>query len=294
VAVGLASLAGLRAAGDRRVDRFPVGQDRLRLAVGTQGAQLVETGRLAGRLQPRQRPFDQLAFGIAVGHLLQGLGGGRGGRGGAVDRGRRVRRRRLGQPRLRLAATPQLGMNAGDDPPQPLDLEGGNQFLPRVPGSIGLAGEELGKGFVEGLAGGAGGLGGVEHAEARVDPGRHRVPGQEAVAEAVDRRHPGTADSRQQLRGPLGSQLGPSRQLGADPLAQLGRGLVGEGEGEDRVGGDFAVADKAAVALHHHPGLAGAGAGLEQDVAAADLDRRRLLWGRPALAHRSSTSSSSS
>ena len=86
----------------------------------------------------------------------------------------------------------------------------------------------------------------------------------------------------QQLRRPLGARLGPPRQLGADPLAQLGRGLVGEGEGEDRVGGDALVADEAAVAVDHHPGLAGAGAGLEQDVAAADLDRRRLLGGRRA------------
>ncbi len=53
-------------------------------------------------------------------------------------------------------------------------------------------------------------------------------------------------------------------------------------------GGDALVADQAAVALHHHPGLAGARSGLEQDVVAGGRDRRGLLRRRRALsAHRS-------
>ena len=75
-------------------------------------------------------------------------------------------------------------------------------------------------------------------------------------------------------------------KLGADPGAQLGGGLVGEGEGEDRVGGDALVDDEARVALDHHPGLAGACARLEQDIAPARLDRRLLLGRRRALDRR--------
>ena len=54
------------------------------------------------------------------------------------------------------------------------------------------------------------------------------------------------------------------------------------------------IADQPAVALDHHPGLAGAGARLDQHVAPAEKDRRRLLGSRSALAHRSSTWLSSS
>ncbi|MGC4074116.1 MAG: hypothetical protein QM760_16710 [Nibricoccus sp.] len=77
--------------------------------------------------------------------------------------------------------------------------------------------------------------------------------------------------------------LGAAGELGADAGAQLGGGLVGEGEGEDGVGGDALVDDEAGVALDHDAGLAGAGAGLEQDVAAASLDRGALLRGGGAL-----------
>ncbi len=82
----------------------------------------------------------------------------------------------------------------------------------------------------------------------------------------MDRRHPGAAEPRQQLARPLGPGLGPALQLGPDALAQLGRGLIGEGEGEDGAGGDTLVADQPTVAIDHHTGLAGAGAGLDQDL----------------------------
>ena len=79
-------------------------------------------------------------------------------------------------------------------------------------------------------------------------------------------------------------------ELGADPLAQLGRRLVGEGEGEDRVRGDALLADQPAVAVDHHPGLAGSGARLDQDLgrrrprsplAAPRSARRSLIARRP-------------
>ena len=132
------------------------------------------------------------------------------------------------------------------------------------------AGEELLERLVEGLARGALGLRRVEHPEAGVDPDRDRVRGEQPVAEAVDRRHPGAAERRRAARAPAPSRAAARRSSSrADPLAQLGGGLVGEGEGEDRVGRDALVADEAAVAVDQDAGLAGAGAGLDQDVAAA-------------------------
>src|SRR4051812_44159058 len=65
-----------------------------------------------------------------------------------------------------------------------------------------------------------------------------------------------------------------------------------EGEGEDGVGRGAPLADRRAVAVAHHPGLAGAGARLDHDLGGRRLDRGSLLGGWPALAHRSSSSSS--
>ena len=84
--------------------------------------------------------------------------------------------------------------------------------------------------------------------------------------------------------------IGAPLDLGPDPLAQLGRRLVGEGEGEDRVGRDALLADQPAVAVDHHAGLAGPGPGLDKDLAAlASIAARcssvgpRSLTARPLL-----------
>jgi hypothetical protein len=169
-----------------------------------------------------------------------------------------------------------------DDAAQAFEVVGGDGLLA---GRVG-AGEELGEGGIEGLAGGALGLGLVEDAEARIDSGGDRMGGEDPVAEAVDRGDPGAAHGREE---PRGADRGGARpggaagEIGADAGAQLGGGLVGEGEGEDGVGGDALVDDEAGVALDHDPGLAGAGAGLEQDVVGARLDRRALLGRGGAL-----------
>jgi len=176
-------------------------------------------------------------------------------------------------------------MDAEHHGTQPAEVEGGDGPL-----ALGLAaGEERLQRLFEGLAGRAVGLGSVEHPKAGVDPDRDRVRGEQPVAEAVDRRHPGAAQPRQQLAGALRALGGPPLELGADPLAQLRGGLVGEGEGEDRVGRDALVADQPAVALDHHPGLAGAGPGLDHRLGGARLDRRQLLGGRRPLAHRATS-----
>ncbi len=96
----------------------------------------------------------------------------------------------------------------------------------------------------------------------------------------MDRRHPGAAHLAQQSVGALGPLLGAARQLGSDPLAQLGRRLVGEGDRQDRVERDPLVAGQPAVAVDHDAGLAGPGAGLDHRHPGPDGDRRGLLCGR--------------
>ena len=88
--------------------------------------------------------------------------------------------------------------------------------------------------------------------------------GEQPVAEAVDRRHPGAAEPRQELARHARSRPRPSPDLGADPLAQLRRRLVGEGEGEHLVRRHPLLADQPAVAVDHDARLAGAGSGLDQ------------------------------
>ncbi len=107
--------------------------------------------------------------------------------------------------------------------------------------------------------------------------------GQKAPAEPVDRGDQGAAESgdqRIELVGRLWVAGLATPQLIARPLAQLGRGLVGEGEGEDCVGRDAVGGDQVAVAVDEHSGLAGAGARFEQDVAPAGADCGGLLPGR--------------
>ena len=101
----------------------------------------------------------------------------------------------------------------------------------------------------------------VEHAEARVEPGRERVRPQQAVAEAVDGRDPGAVE--------LAGEVGPPEldEPRADPRPQLAGGLLGVGDHEDRVDVEAALADGAREALHEHGRLAGAGAGGDEDDA---------------------------
>src|SRR5436190_23617038 len=101
----------------------------------------------------------------------------------------------------------------------------------------------------------------------------------------MDRRHPGAlagaGECRQLVRsGALagrGRLLATVRQGAADAAAELGRGALGEGEGEDPLDTDAVVDDRGAVALDEHPRLAAAGTGLAEDVAIARLDRATLL-----------------
>src|ERR687897_544220 len=80
----------------------------------------------------------------------------------------------------------------------------------------------------------------------------------------------------------------PSALL-AHPAAELVGRSLGEGEGEDALGADLLLDRGRTEAIDQHGGLAGAGAGAEEDVAVPRAGRRRLLLG--PLAHSSSSSS---
>ena len=73
------------------------------------------------------------------------------------------------------------------------------------------------------------------------------VPPQDPHAGGVERGHP--------------HLLGDRADEGADPVLHLVGGLVGEGDGEDLEGADALVADQVGDAVREHAGLAGAGAG---------------------------------
>ena len=60
------------------------------------------------------------------------------------------------------------------------------------------------------------------------------------------------------------------------PALHLGRGLVGEGDGEDLVGTGLAALDQVRDAVGQHPRLARAGARQDEQRAAFVVDGRRL------------------
>ena len=66
-----------------------------------------------------------------------------------------------------------------------------------------------------------------------------------------------------------------------DPRLHLARGLVGEGHGEDAAGGGPALGQKMCDAGGQRAGLAGAGAGEQQDRAVQRLDRGALRGVQP-------------
>ena len=110
----------------------------------------------------------------------------------------------------------------------------------------------------------------VEDLEAGVDSGVERALLEQAGGERVDRLDVGRVDLSQRVVEPssFGSVGGPTASFGersADPRAQLAGRLFGEGDRHD-------VAQLGVVAAHElddpvdqDPGLAGAGAGLQEE-----------------------------
>ena len=87
----------------------------------------------------------------------------------------------------------------------------------------------------------------------------------------MDRRDPGA------LGRACGLVIARFTQPHADALAQLGCGLLGERDRQDLSDTDSVLMDGPGEALDQHRGLAAAGAGVEQQLALAALDRKRLL-----------------
>ncbi len=171
--------------------------------------------------------------------------------------------------RLQLQLEPgraQRLVDTGEHPPQPLPPVGGEQPQPLlVP-----AAAELLERLAEGLASQDAALAVVEHAEARVDPGCERVGLQEPVAEAVDRRDPGSVEISGEVVALELVQAAP------DPPAQLAGRALGVGDHEDRVDVEAALADGAAEPLDDDRRLAGARSGRDEDDAGL-FDRPQLL-----------------
>ena len=134
-------------------------------------------------------------------------------------------------------------------PRRPAIVEGGDGLL-----ALAVAGrEELLERFVEGLVARRGrprarrapGTGG----RSRPRPGGRRAAGCRSRGSSSPRRCRG----RRAAPAPAPSRRRRGRSIAARiRCAQLGGGLVGEGEGQDRVGRDALVADEPAVAVDHH------------------------------------------
>ena len=211
---------------------------------GLHGGHQVEGWRLGGAGEDLESPRDGRVCSLSGLRSGSAASAASGARRIAAARSRlgRIREERLGKP-----AAAELGVDRDHDPAQAGDVVAGDGLL-----ALGVAaGEELLERVFEGLVGGAVGLGRVEDPEPRVDPDRDRVRGEQPVAEAMDRHHPGAAEAVEQSPRPVRAGVGAELDRRPDPLPELGGGLVGEGEGEDRVGRDALVADEAAVAVDH-------------------------------------------
>jgi hypothetical protein len=96
-------------------------------------------------------------------------------------------------------------------------------------------------------------LGPVEHPKVGLEPHLERVLAEDPVAERVE-------------RGDLDVSVAVLHQR-VDALFHLGRGLVGEGERQDLFGTRFLLGDEPGNAPRDDGGLAGAGAGNDQEGA---------------------------
>ena len=213
--VGEAALAGLRNPAQRRLDRLLVGGHRLRLAPGSQRRHLVEARGLSApsrRVRARSTSswlalpgFSSASASAAATPACR-------------NAPRDVRLGLLGKLGLGGAAAAQLGVHADRDRPQPTDVESRGRVL-----AASVAPRQEGfERLVEGLARGSLGLRGVQHPEPGIDADGDRVGREQAVAEAVDRRHPGAAESRQQLarRAPTHPRPGARARRGSAGAAR--------------------------------------------------------------------------
>ena len=155
---------------------------------------------------------------------------------------------------------------AGDHPPQAARAVGREQSQPLAV----LISAEHRQRLVEGLALDDPRLAVVQHAVARIDPGRERMGLEQPVAETVDGRDPGSVERAGEV---VPAELEQSRANARGELA--GRALRVRDD-ENRLDVEPPVADGAHVALDQHCRLSRPGAGRDEDDAGR-LDRRELL-----------------
>ena len=170
-----------------------------------------------------------------------------------------------------LPAGAQLGVGAHDRAAQRSRRVGGDQLDP-----AGLVAGELLERTVEGAVDQTPCLHLVEHGEGWIQPRAERVGPEQAGAEPVDGRDVSAL-------GGAGLGVGTAgAQALADPFTQLGGGLVGERDREDRADIDAVLEHRAGKPFDQYRGLAAARPGVEEQLAPAALDRVELFGG-PAL-----------
>ena len=259
---------------DGRAERVGVLPDRQLL-------EIVGVGQLARRrpLEHGRAALESLdGRGDALSRSGPGQLGERGAHGGLEPFGlaRDARRLRLLEARAASAAAAQSRVGGADHVAQAVGRVGRDHL--EALGLLALA-HEGPEGAVEGVGGDALGLELVEHAEVRVDARAERVSAQHARAEAVDRRDPGRLG---------GAGVGAPAEIEKAPAharPHLGRGLLGEGDGEDGVDCHAVLDHRLDEALHEHGGLAGAGPGTHHQRAVPALDGPGLLRGQAGGAH---------
>ena len=261
-----AELRRVERAGQRRLARASAGRRRPSAGLGAPRPRPARGGRepLGGLQRLARLRHAQARPG------RRQRGGGRRGRRGERSRVRQRRGRRDRQPRMRLTAAAQRGVRVED---HRLELASvGRREVDRLRPPRRRPGLERGLERLrrQPLRGGL-----VEHAEARVEPRRERAAAQHAGAEAVDRPDPGGVGLACTLR------LAQLVEAPADPVAELGRRLLREGQRQDRADRDAVAQHRLGEALDHHRRLAGARPGCEQRRPLAVGDRRALLGREP-------------
>ena len=103
-----------------------------------------------------------------------------------------------------------------------------------------------------------------------------RIQDGEVGLEAQERRVAAQDADREGVEGAEPQSLDHPPDEGAQALAHLARGLVGEGDGEDLAGPGAAQGEDMGEARDEHPGLARAGAREHQDRPVDSLDGRSL------------------
>ena len=180
---------------------------------------------------------------------------------------------RRGQRRLSVTLATQLGVDVEDGGAEAIGAEGGNELHSSRP----LTREEVGEGTAEGIEAQAPGVSLVEDGEVGVETYEQRMGAQETRGEAVEGAEEGGLGVTSKLAPP---KLEKAR---TDAPGKLAGRALSEGDGKDARRTDAVFDGGADEALDEHGGLAGAGAGGEQEGAVTTGDSLLLLVGESTL-----------